>query len=118
MFFFIKNNINYSCIYIFLVIKLKRNDTIGGGLLVSKEKLFERIKRNPKNIDETKFRSLLKKYGFIIDSSRGKGGYVCYYHPDFPEIPIRTVNFTKPMRRHLVLKLIKDVEYIQHKEGK
>ncbi|UTH03365.1 hypothetical protein KFV05_05095 [Macrococcoides canis] len=83
-----------------------------GGKMVAREKLFQKVKRNPGNVDKRLFIQLLHKFGFDLDARRGKGGHQCYYHPDFEHIPVRTVNFTKPMRKHHVLTLIRDIEEV------
>ncbi|ATD30542.1 hypothetical protein BHM04_04830 [Macrococcus sp. IME1552] len=80
--------------------------------MATDEKVLEKMKRNPKNTDERTFRKALKKYGFILDENRGKGGHQCYYHPKFSQISTRTVNFTKPMRPHIIKRLIEDIEEV------
>ncbi|WP_368863410.1 type II toxin-antitoxin system HicA family toxin [Staphylococcus hominis] len=76
-----------------------------------KDKLFEKLKRNPSNIKLKDFERLLKKFGFIINKSNGKGSHFIYYHPSRPEIR-RTVNKTNPLRKHHIITLLNDIEQV------
>ncbi|ARM68096.1 hypothetical protein [Staphylococcus warneri] len=76
-----------------------------------RDKMFEKLKRNPKNIDLREFESILKKFGFVVDKTSGKGSHFIYYHPSKSEIR-RTVNKTSPLRKHHIRTLIKDIEQV------
>ena len=84
-----------------------------------KEKMLEKLKNNPRNISEHEFKSALKMYGFILNSKKGKGGHQVYRHSKLPIsiIPQRTVNFTKPMRLHIIKNLIQDIEEVINDEN-
>lgn len=89
------------------------SDTIGGGKLSKKDKLLDKLKRNPKNIDLHTFKSALKAYGFTINESGGKGSHFKYYHLDHNHIEIRVVNLSKPIRKHHIETLISDIEEVK-----
>ena len=79
-----------------------------------REKMYKKLKYNPKNISEHEFKSALKMYGFILNSKKGKGGHQVYHHSTISNsiLPMRTINFTKPMRRHIIKTLIQDIEEV------
>ena len=51
--------------------------------------------------------------------SKRKGGHQVYFHSNLPIsiIPQRTVNFTKPMRPHIIKTLIQDIEEVINYEN-
>lgn len=80
--------------------------------LGKKDKILDKLERNPRNIDEKTFRQALNIYGFKLDEKRGKGSHTRYFHPNHPEIDIRTVNFTNPIKPHHVKTLIEDIKEV------
>ena len=78
-----------------------------------------KLKNNPRNISEHEFKSALKMYGFILDPKKGKDGHQVYHHSTIPNsiLPMRTVNFTKPMRRHIIKTMIQDIEEVINYEN-
>ncbi|MFC3420049.1 hypothetical protein ACFOLA_11215 [Salinicoccus hispanicus] len=83
-----------------------------------KEKLYQKINNNPRNVSERDFKSALATFGFTLDAKRGKGGHQVYWHDVLSPniIPQRTVNFTRPMRYHIIKKLINDIEEVMNYE--
>ncbi|MEJ7542574.1 hypothetical protein [Staphylococcus intermedius] len=67
--------------------------------MTKRDKILEKIKNNPRNVNKKDFISLLSKYGFEIMNHRGKAGHIMYRHPLYKEIPVRTVNITDPIRK-------------------
>lgn len=70
-------------------------------------------------MSEHDFKSALRMYGFKLDSKKGKGGHQVYFHNELSPIaiPQRTVNFTRPMRYHIVKTLINDIEEVTNHEN-
>ncbi len=86
---------------------------MGGGNLVSKrDKLLNKIKNNKKDVNINDFKTLLNQHGFIISNRRGKGSHFMYYHPEYTDIR-RTVNISKPLRKHHIETLISDIEKVK-----
>ena len=83
-----------------------------------REKMYEKLKNNPRNISEQEFKSALKMFGFTLNSKKGKGGHQVYRHRKIPVSIMgqRTVNFTKPMRLHIIKSLIQDIEKVMNYE--
>lgn len=61
-----------------------------------KEKLFDEIKRNPKDRSFRELKSLFEKYGFIVKESSGKGSHCPVYHSVYTDIRW-TLSKRKPM---------------------
>lgn len=87
-------------------------DTTGGGNLDRKQRdMLEKLERNGKNISKKEFLKALKLFGFVVDSSRGKGGHIMYRHPEY-NTPPRPVNVTDPLRRYHIRALIKEIREV------
>lgn len=78
-----------------------------------KEKLLEKLKTNPRNIDLHTFKRALSVFGFEINEAGGKGSHFKYFHHDYNQIPLRVVNLSKPIRKHHIQKLISDIEEVR-----
>ena len=76
-----------------------------------REKLLDDIKNNPKNRDYREIVALFRKYGFIVNESKGGGSHCPVYHPDFPEL-VWTLSRKKPMSTFHAKKAVKMVEEV------
>ncbi len=79
-----------------------------------KEKLFQSIKRQPKDRSFEELVRLLRFYGFVVDESSGKGSHCPVQHK---ELSLRwTLSKRKPMKRYHANKVIKLVEEVKEYE--
>lgn len=85
--------------------------------LSQKEKLYQSIKRNPKGRDYRELISLLKKYGFEVDESSGKGSHCPVYHLIHHDLRW-TLSRAKPMRPFHAKEAIRLVEEVIEREEK
>lgn len=78
------------------------------GTMSSKEKLFRKIKNNPKNVSYDELVSLLGKYGCIVFER--KGSHAAVTHKDASRT--LTVPRKKPIKQHYVKDCIKFIEEV------
>lgn len=82
----------------------------------TREKLLESIKRNPKDRSFEELVSLLRKYGFIVNESKGKGSHCPVYHSEYRELRW-TISRRKPMKAYHAKKVVELIEgVINHDE--
>ncbi|MFG3612356.1 MULTISPECIES: hypothetical protein [Rummeliibacillus] len=84
-----------------------------------KEKLLEQIKRNPRDRDFREIKTLLERYGFIVDETLGKGSHCPVYHPKYEkDESLRwTLSKRKPMKVYHAKEAIRLVEEVICREA-
>lgn len=81
----------------------------------AKEKLFDDIKRNPKDRSFRELKSLLEKYGFVVNKNSGKGSHCPVYHPVYTDLRW-TLSERKPMKAFHAKQVIELVEEVMERE--
>ncbi|MFB9974575.1 hypothetical protein FPQ10_06055 [Allobacillus sp. SKP2-8] len=80
-----------------------------------KHKLYQDLKNNKKGRSYKELVSLLKKYGFIVNESSGKGSHSWVSHPEYDDLNW-TLSRKKPMHVYHVKKVISLVEEVMDRE--
>ncbi|WP_146551209.1 hypothetical protein [Rummeliibacillus sp. SL167] len=83
-----------------------------------KEKLLDQIKKNPKDRDFRELKTLLERYGFIVDESSGKGSHCPVYHSKYKDDEsLRwTLSKRKPMKVYHAKEAVRLVEEVISRE--
>lgn len=81
----------------------------------SKEKLFNSIKRSPKDRTFRDLVSLLNKYGFNVVKKDGKGSHCAVYHPKFKDLRW-TLSEHRPMKAYHAKEAVRLVEEVMERE--
>jgi len=78
--------------------------------VVRKEKDYEKMKNNPKNVSKEHLIKVLKYFGFIVDTGRGKGGHFMVTHETISES--LTIPSNKPIKTQYIRDCIRLIEEV------
>lgn len=75
------------------------------------KKLYEKIVRNPKDVDFEELDKLLRLYGFICRQPRKGSSHYTYYHPRLEEI--LTIPKNRPVKAVYVRKALEAIKNLE-----
>lgn len=99
--------VSFMIIYEYNYHKIDKIRSMGGTGLGQCERLYEKIKSNPKDVKFEDIDKLLVRYGGFL-KREGKGSHFIYKHPDLTNIQdFVTIPRAKPVKKVYVLKALR-----------